>query len=266
MKTMRRLLLAAALVLSVAGAAWSATGYTNVLAALNAIAAALGTPMQASGGSVTANAGTNLNTSALALDTTVGTTNTDIGPPGATACATDNGSCSLNALLQRIAQRATSILTALGTPMQQTGGTVGLVAGSAVVGHIIDDTGCNGATAANTFTTPINNAGSATAQKIITGVTAQKIYICAINIGPVGGGENLALVEGTTTTNPCDTSTLGLAGGATAATGWILPTNGGLAYGNGRGLIAKTTVNANHVCLFYSAAVQVSGVITWAQF
>jgi hypothetical protein len=47
----------------------------------------------------------------FALDTSVATTNTDLGPPGATACATDTGSCSLNALLQRIAQR---ISTALG--------------------------------------------------------------------------------------------------------------------------------------------------------
>jgi hypothetical protein len=90
-------------------------------------------------GSVTANAGTNLNTSALALDTSVGTTNTDLGPPGATACATDTGSCSLNALTQRLAQRLTTINTTLGTPMQATGGTVGLVAGSAVIGHVIND-------------------------------------------------------------------------------------------------------------------------------
>lgn len=63
-------------------------------------------------GAITANAGTNLNTSALALNTNVTTTNTDIGPPGATACATDTGSCSVNALLQRIAQRITSMIAA----------------------------------------------------------------------------------------------------------------------------------------------------------
>ena len=82
---------------------------------------ALGTPMQSAGGAVQANAGTNLNTSALALDTSVGTANTALGPPGATACATDTGSCSLNALDQRIAQRITTLITALGTPMQAGG-------------------------------------------------------------------------------------------------------------------------------------------------
>jgi hypothetical protein len=89
---------------------------------------ALGSPFQA-GGSIantafTANAGTNLNTSALALDASVATTNTDLGPPGATACATDTGSCSLNALEQRIAQRITSMITALGSPFQ-AGGSIG---------------------------------------------------------------------------------------------------------------------------------------------
>jgi len=75
-------------------------------------------------GTVTANAGTNLNTSALALDATLTTTNTDLGPPGATACATDTGSCSLNALAQRQAQRLTTINTTLGTPFQ-AGGSIG---------------------------------------------------------------------------------------------------------------------------------------------
>lgn len=55
---------------------------------------------------------------------------TDLGPPGATACATDTGSCSINALAQRIAQRISSLITALGTPMQQSGGSVQPVAGT----------------------------------------------------------------------------------------------------------------------------------------
>ncbi len=61
---------------------------------------------------VTANAGTNLNTSALALDATVATTNTDLGAPGAATCATDTGSCNINAKLSRIAERLTALLVA----------------------------------------------------------------------------------------------------------------------------------------------------------
>lgn len=64
------------------------------------------------------------------------TTTTNLGPPGATACATDTGSCSLNALMQRLAQRLTTINTTLGTPMQATGGTIGLVAGTANIGKV----------------------------------------------------------------------------------------------------------------------------------
>lgn len=60
----------------------------------------------------------------FALDASVGTTNTDLGAPGATACATDTGSCSLNALAQRLAQRLTTINTTLGTPFQ-AGGSIG---------------------------------------------------------------------------------------------------------------------------------------------
>jgi hypothetical protein len=65
---------------------------------------------QSGGWSVTANAGTNLNTSALALDTSVGTTNTDLGAVGSSTCATDTGSCNLNAKLSRIAERLTAVI------------------------------------------------------------------------------------------------------------------------------------------------------------
>lgn len=58
------------------------------------------------------------------ISTNTGATNTYLGPPGATACATDTGSCSLNALVQRLAQRLTTINTTLGTPLQ-AGGSIG---------------------------------------------------------------------------------------------------------------------------------------------
>lgn len=85
---------------------------------LTSLINALGTPLQAGGNVVVTSSA--LPTGA-ALDATVSTTNTDVGPPGATACATDTGSCSLNALLQRLAQRLTTINTTLGTPFQAGG-------------------------------------------------------------------------------------------------------------------------------------------------
>lgn len=91
--------------------------------ALTTINTTLGSPMQTTGGTVTANAGTNLNTSALALESggNLAQLVTDIGPPGATACAGDTSSCNTNQQMQRLAQRLTSIVTALGSPFQAGG-------------------------------------------------------------------------------------------------------------------------------------------------
>jgi hypothetical protein len=45
-------------------------------------------------------------------------THTNLGAPGSTACATDTGSCNLNALDQRLLQRITTLITNLGSPFQ----------------------------------------------------------------------------------------------------------------------------------------------------
>lgn len=85
------------------------------------------------GGTLTVNLPTGAATAAnqSTINTSIGTTNTNLGPPGATVCSTDTGSCSQNSLLQRVASRISSLITALGTPMQSTGGTVGLVPSAA---------------------------------------------------------------------------------------------------------------------------------------
>jgi len=49
---------------------------------------------------------------------------TNLGAPGAAACSTDTASCSINQQEQRIAQRITSLITALGSPFQ-AGGSIG---------------------------------------------------------------------------------------------------------------------------------------------
>jgi hypothetical protein len=133
------------------------------------------------------------------------------------------------------------------TPVQTTTGNVG----------------CAGQTIANTSITPINVSANT---KIITGTSLKKTYICAINL-VAGAANDVALVEGTTTTNPCDTSTLGMSGGATAATGWPFTANGGLTEGNGQGVLFVTATAANNVCLFVSTTTSpVVGAVTWTQF
>jgi hypothetical protein len=119
---------------------------------------------------------------------------------------------------------------------------------------------CTGAGIANTISTPVNIAGST---QIITGTSSKQTYICSIAL-IAGAADNVALVEGTGAI--CGTNTAGMAGGATAATGWNLANNGGLTLGNGAGIVARTATAADNVCLLVSGSGQVSGNIVWAQF
>lgn len=154
-----------------------------------------------------------------AADSSVGTTNTDIGPPGATACATDTGSCSLNALLQRLAQRLTTAIggtavtladgasATLGTTTgaavttdatgtvqqylrglikQWTAGTLALGAGSNVVGKVgIDQT--------TPGTTNAVDAGSFTDRVVSTPTVQNASYVS----GNCVGGFNSVTFQGT---------------------------------------------------------------------
>lgn len=56
--------------------------------------------------------------------------NTLLGLQADAACATDNGTCTLAALVKRLNQRLTTINTTLGSPIQATGGTVAVTAAS----------------------------------------------------------------------------------------------------------------------------------------
>jgi hypothetical protein len=106
---------------------------------------------------------------------------------------------------------------------------------------------------------------STTSLKIITKSGGKNIYICSINI-VTATANNVALIAGTKTSTDCDTSTAGLAGGTTAATGWNFAANGGLTQGTGIGVIAATASTGLDVCLLASGSGQVSGVISWTQF
>lgn len=129
-----------------------------------------------------------------------------------------------------------------------------------VVGVSPNSLGCSGAGVANTTSTPISVTAST---QIITGASSKQTYVCSLNL-IAGAADNVALVEGTGTT--CGTSTAGMAGGSTAATGWNFAANGGLTLGNGIGIIARTATAADNVCLLVSGSGQVSGNIVWAQF
>lgn len=120
--------------------------------------------------------------------------------------------------------------------------------------------GCMGQSPARTGVVTITNTSNI---DLITGVSGLKTFICQINIY-TASAQNVALVEGTGST--CGTSTAGLFGGSTAATGWNFGPNGQIVIGDGKGLVAKTVTAADDVCLFISGGGQVSGNITFAQF
>lgn len=106
------------------------------------------------------------------------------------------------------------------------------------------------------------NISTATTTEITAALAgaSNHYYVCSINIGPVAGAQNLALVDDDT--DNCASVTSGLAGGTTAGSGWNLAANSGLTMGNGLGSIARTNGTNRVLCLVSSAAVQTSGVIT----
>jgi hypothetical protein len=98
--------------------------------------------------------------------------------------------------------------------------------------------------------------------QIITGTSGKQTYVCYM-MYVTATAQNIALVEGTGTT--CGTSTTGMAGGSTAATGQNWAANGGFSGGDGRSWIFKTATAADNVCLLLSGSGQTSGVVKYVQ-
>jgi len=106
------------------------------------------------------------------------------------------------------------------------------------------------------------NINQAAGAQLITGVAGKQTYICSFNV-VTATAQNLALVEGTGVA--CATGTAGMAGGATAATGWNFAANGGMALASAGFWIFKTASAADNVCLLQSGTGQVSGNLTYVQ-
>lgn len=154
------------------------------------------------------------NCQANVVDSTVvtntSTTNTDLGAPGATACSTDTGSCSHNQLLQRIAQRITSLITALGSPFQ-AGGSIGNTGFNALQGSaansatnpffaVVTSQYPTGATATNGSATGTTAATSTT----LPATSSVTEYACWISIranATATSSANATLSDGTKTFN-----------------------------------------------------------------
>lgn len=106
----------------------------------------------------------------------------------------------------------------------------------------------------------INTTASA---QLIAGAAGKQTYVCWIQFSLSAVADNVSLVEGTGST--CGTGTAGMAGGATAATGWNLLANASVTGGGYTSFGWKTATLADNVCFLVSSASQISGVIQYVQ-
>jgi hypothetical protein len=99
--------------------------------------------------------------------------------------------------------------------------------------------------------------------QIVAGVASNNVYVCQFFLAPVPAAANVNIVESATSGNACATSPTGMMGGATAALGANLGTNGGFVLAFANRAWMKTATSGDAMCIFTSA--QVSGVLAWVQ-
>lgn len=109
---------------------------------------------------------------------------------------------------------------------------------------------------AKTFITISQTTGT----QLFTGTASNRTYVCSVHVVSATA-QNIALVSGTGTV--CATSPHAMAGGTTAATGWNFAANGGLVLGNGSASVAKSTTDADNVCILMSSTGQLSGTLSY---
>jgi len=119
-------------------------------------------------------------TAAAQTDTALVTRNPDLGTPGDTACSSDTGSCDLNALTQRVAQRLSSLISGLGSPFQ-AGGSIGNTSFAATSSAALTNPT---STLSLTSTTTAYAAG----QLIANNATAASVTVPNFAIANSGGG------------------------------------------------------------------------------
>lgn len=103
------------------------------------------------------------------------------------------------------------------------------------------------------------NIVTATTTLAVTGVSGRHVRICAMDL-VAAGADNVGIISGTGAT--CGTGSAAIVG-TSAATGYNFAANGGIAKGNGIGTVMRTVATGDSVCIITSAAVQLSGVISY---
>lgn len=170
-----------------------------------------------------------------------------------------------------------TINTTLGSPMQNSGGTVTATQASGANLHVnVDNTNANGQASAaasspvvlpaaqvtadpctlNTKTN-ITISTTATSIQLAAGSGSTQVYICSFSL-IAATAAIIDMVGGTGAT--CASSTpIAIWGSTTAANGLSLAANGGLTYGNGAGTVGRTTTAGHGACLQQSGSAQISG-------
>lgn len=109
-------------------------------------------------------------------------------------------------------------------------------------------------------TQAVVNISTITTTLIVTGVSGRHVRICGFEL-ITAAANNVAFLSGTGAT--CGTGTAGMSGGTTAASGYNLAANGGIAHGSGVGTVKKTVATGDSVCLITSATTQLSGSLSY---
>jgi hypothetical protein len=101
--------------------------------------------------------------------------------------------------------------------------------------------------------------------QLITGVASRKVYFCSGNIQMNGGANTVAIVSGTGSTCGTGTTTVpGFQGSTTAANGYSFAANSGMTWGGGSAPFARSTNNADNICILVGSATRVVGGLSYA--
>jgi len=107
---------------------------------------------------------------------------------------------------------------------------------------------------------------STTAQLLVSASGTKTSYICWIHAQAEGTGETLSIIDGTQTTNPCDSGApVALDGSTTAANGNAMAANTGWVGGNSAAPIYIATGANRQICAITAGSNRVTISIVWVQ-
>ena len=109
-------------------------------------------------------------------------------------------------------------------------------------------------------TTYVVDIVTAATTEIANAVASEFFYICSVSLFSAGT-QNVAIVEDDT--DACASPTAGLNGGVTAAEGYNFTAQTGIVTGTGQAYVMRTATANRYLCIISSAAVQLSGTITY---